>query len=207
MKPILKQLDFVEAAQLIGCEVAVIKAVCEVEAPKGGFLRDDKPTILYEPFQFGELTKHKHNNTVSQIDNVNYPLSLNKRNLPWSIKNAKYGTSDIQHEKLEAAKRLDKNAALMACSWGKFQILGSNYKLAGFKTLDEFIAAMYEGERKHLFAFVNYVKNRKLDDELIEKNFEAFAFAYNGPKQDKGTANETDDYDWFLREAYKKHVA
>lgn len=207
MKQALKELDFVTAAQMIGCEVAAVKAVCEVEAPKGGFLQNDKPTLLYEPFQFGDLTKHQFEGTVIQIDNVNYPLSLNRRKLPWSVKNAMYGTVSIQHEKLEAAKRLSKDSAIMCCSWGRFQILGSNYKLCGFYSLDEFVAAMYDSERKQLFAFVNYIKNRKLDDELRNKNWERFAFYYNGPKQDKGTANEKDDYDYFLEQAYKKHTA
>lgn len=207
MRESLKQLDFVEAAQLINCEVAVIKAVCEVEAPKGGFLKNDKPVILYEPFQFGDLTKQKFDGTVIQIDKINYPLSLNRRKLPWTVKNAKYGPSSIQHEKLEAAKKLDNDSAIKACSWGRFQLMGFNYKLCGFETLKEFVEAMYEGEREHLFAFVHFIKNMKLDDELREKNFETFAFHYNGPKQDKGTTNEKDDYDYFLQQAYKKYVA
>ena len=205
MKPALKELDYVTAAQMIGCSVAMIKAVCKVEAPKGGFFKNDRPTILFEPYWFGELTGHKYDNTVIQIDNVNYPLSLNRRKLPWSVKNAKYGASDIQYEKLEAAMKFDKDAAQKSCSWGKFQILGVDYKICGFKTLDEFVAAMYESERKHLFAFINFVKAKKLDDELQREDCLNFAIGYNGPKQDKGTVDEKDDYSYFLKVALDEY--
>lgn len=198
----LKELDFIQAANIIGCEVEVIKAVCEVEAPRGGFMPDGKPIILYEPFQFGDLTKHKYFNASITIDGIVYPLSLNRRIIPWSVKNAQYGRSNIQHQKLEAAKLLDPIAAEKACSWGKFQIMGYNHKLCGYNTLYDFVVAMYKDEGEHLKAFINFIKNTRLDDELREKRWEDFAFAYNGPKQDKGTAYKKDDYDYFLEQAY-----
>lgn len=203
----LFEIDFINAAKKLNCEVEAIKAVCEVEAPGGGFQSDGKPRILYEPFQFGELTKHKHDNTSIIIDDILYPLSLNRRVIPWSVKNAKYGPSHIQHRKLEAACKYNVDAAMMCCSWGKFQILGSNYKLCGFNSVIDFCAAMYRGEDEHLNTFVNFILANKLDDELRYKQWEQFAFQYNGPKQDKGTSDVTDDYSFFLEKAYKKFKA
>ena len=178
MKPTLTENDFVLAAQLLIVEVSAIKAVCKVEAPKGGFFIDDRPAILYEPFKFGGLTGNVHDNVVVQIDNINYPLSLKGR---WNRERAMYGPSTIQYYKLEAAKKLNEEAALKCCSWGKFQILGENYKEAGFDSVHAFVNAMQIGEREHLMAFVKYIKSRKLDDFLRRKAWPQFAEKYNGP--------------------------
>jgi len=197
MKETLKELDFVTAAQLLIVEVASIKAVCKVEAPKGGFFIDDRPAILYEPFTFGRLTKHIHDNTVIQIDNINYPLSLKGR---WNRERAVYGPSTIQYYKLDAAKKLDEEAALKCCSWGKFQILGENYKEAGFDFVHAFVDAMQIGEKEHLTAFVKYIKSRKLDEALRVRDWKKFALKYNGP------GYEQNQYDIKLEKAYREYL-
>lgn len=197
MKPTLKEIDFETAAQLLIVEVAAIKAVCKVEAPKGGFFIDDRPTILYEPFTFGKITKHIHDGTVVQIDNINYPLSLKG---PWNRKRAMYGDSTIQYEKLDAAKKLDEEAALKCCSWGKFQILGENYKECGFDSVHAMVAAMQIDEKEHLNAFVKYIKSRKLDEALRIRDWKKFAFRYNGP------GYEQNKYDVKLETAYREYL-
>ncbi len=200
----LKELDYAEAAVLIGCEVEVIKAVTEIEAPMGGFDKINRPVILYEPFIFGDLTKQKYDGAIVTINNENYPLSLDRKKVKWSIQNAKYGPKSIQYHKLDAAEKLDVDAAYKCCSWGRFQILGMNYKLCGYNSLDSFLTDMFSSEKYHLFAFVNFIKNKKLDKYLIEKNWIKFAEGYNGKMQNKGTETIYDDYSYKLEMAYKK---
>lgn len=204
MKPRLTKEDFARAAAIIGCEPEVVEAITMIEAPRGGFLESGEPVILFEPFLFGDLTKHKFDDKTVTIDNHVYPLSLNRRNIGWSVKNAQYGTNTIQHQKLQAAAAFDRDSALEACSWGKFQILGSNYHVCGYDSLQNFMNAMYESEAKHLEAFLGFIKGNNMRQFLIDKNWDKFAIRYNGPKQDKGTTNPYDDYDWFLSEAYRK---
>lgn len=55
-------------------------------------------------------------------------------------------------------RALDKNAALKATSWGKFQILGSNHLSAGYKDVNEFVSSLSVSEKNHLKAFVNFIK-------------------------------------------------
>ena len=198
MKPLLKDLDFVVASQLIICEPAVIKAVCRVEAPRGGFMKDDRPLILFEPYRFSNLTAGKYQGTVIQIDNVNYPLSLSGH---WDREVAMYGPSSIQYEKLGAAQKLDNDAALKSCSWGKFQIMGENFNLCGFSNVTDFVTAMNIGEKEHLMAFVRYVKSRKLDDMLRLKDWAGFALHYNGP------GYKQNQYDSKLQDAYQSIVS
>jgi len=52
----INEKDFKEAAETLGVEVAIIKAVCEVEAPMGGFLRTGEPVILFERHKFHQFT-------------------------------------------------------------------------------------------------------------------------------------------------------
>lgn len=198
MRQPLKEIDFELAAQLLIVEVAAIKAVCKVEAPKGGFFIDDGPVILYEPFKFGALTKHVHDGAVIQIDNINYPLSLKGR---WNRERAMYGPGTIQYQKLDAAKKLDEEAALKCCSWGKFQILGENYAECGFDSVHAFVDAMQIGEKEHLTAFVKYIKSRKLDEALRVRDWKKFAFKYNGP------GYEQNKYDVKLETAYREYLS
>lgn len=187
MKPILNDLDFVIAAQLLGCEKNIIKAFCKVEAPKGGFLPDDRPRILYEPFQFSNMSGHRFDNQVIEIDKIFYPLSLSGE---WSPAKAKYGPESIQHYKLEAAKRLDKLAALKCCSWGKFQILAANHSECGYATAEAFVEAMYESEKAHLMAFVKKVQFNNKEDLLRNKDFRGIARYWNGPKYELNKYHE-----------------
>lgn len=179
--------QYEHAAKDIGCEVACIKAVEEVESKGSGFLADGKPMILFEPHIFWkELRKRGITPVVSDIC---YPKWLTKP----------YGKYSEQHGKLERAAKIHREAALSSCSWGKFQIMGFNYKMCECSTLQDFINAMYKNEGEHLRLFVNYIQSAYLDDELREKDWEGFARQYNGAAYAKNR------YDIKLAEAYNKY--
>lgn len=179
--------DLVSAAQKIGCEVAAIKAVCEVEAPNGGFMPDGQVTILFERHKFHQFTHGKYATSNPSICNP---------------KPGGYGAAgQHQHDRLNEAVALDREAALLSCSWGKFQIMGYNFRLAGFDSLQDFINAMSESEGKQLGGFVNFVKNSKLDDELRRRDWTGFACGYNGAKY------FINNYDTKLAIAFRKYMA
>lgn len=175
MKPELTALDFNRAADALGCTVAEIKAVCQVEAPLGGFQADYRPTILFERHKFSEFT-------AGAFDR-DYPDLSNR-------KPGGYGLYSQQHDRLARAAKLDRVAALKATSWGKFQIMGFNHVQAGFDLLQLFINAMYRSEGAQLDAFVSYVRNdrrkhpasgRTMRECLILHDWDGFARLYNGP--------------------------
>lgn len=184
MKPQLTEQDFIDAAKLLNCEVAAVKAVAEVESHQNGFQPTGEPTILFERHIFSKRTNRKFD--------ASHPSISNK-------KAGGYGTVSSQHGRLQLASTLDKTAALMSASWGKFQIMGFNFANAGFNKLQDFINAMYKGEREHLLAFINYVKNTGLSDELQRKDWVNFARLYNGADYKKN------EYDKKLAAAYKKY--
>jgi N-acetylmuramidase len=169
MKPNLIEKDFYDAAFILKCDVAAIKAVCQVEAPKGGFNPDGTPVTLFEGHKFHSFTNGKF--TASHPD-----LSQKTWNRQF------YGkTWQAEQIRLQRAMALDRDAALKSASWGKFQIMGFNHKQAGFDTVQKFINAMYKGEREHLMAFVSFVHANGLADDLARLDWAGFARGYNGP--------------------------
>lgn len=164
-KPSLTEQDFKEAATILGVEIAVIKAVCQVEAPMGGFFEDKSPVILFE--------RHKFHQFSGGIYSEEHPDISNPRS-------GGYIGGMREHFRLQKAENLNREAALKSASWGRFQIMGFNYKLCGFRTLQEFINAMFSSEKQQLKAFINFIKSVGLNDELQRKDWKAFARGYNG---------------------------
>lgn len=169
MKPTLTEQDFTDAADQLGCEVAAIKAVCQVEAPRGGFNPDGTPVTLFEGHKF-------HKFTNGQFDGEAPDLSYRT----WTRKH--YGKNwQAEQDRIQRAMALDREAALRSASWGKFQIMGFNHEAVGFPAIQGFVNAMYKSEREHLMAFVMFVLKNGLAPSLRRKDWATFARGYNGP--------------------------
>ncbi len=171
----LNALDYQNAAKILGCEVAAIKAVAKAETKADAF-RQHKgntfPSILFEAHKF-------RLHTDSKFDNSHPHLSAEYGKF-------KYGLHSAQYEKLEEAIDLNLSAALKACSWGKFQILGSNFKASGFSDVQSMVKEMFKSENEHLEAFVNFVSaHPKMKKALQNKHWKTFASNYNGPDYKK----------------------
>jgi hypothetical protein len=180
----LSEEDFVEAANLLDIEVATIKSVTEVESKGGGYLASRRPKILFEAHLFSRFTSQKYNQTHPHIASPKWNKAL-------------YKGGEKEYDRLKEAMALDEKAALMSCSWGLFQILGSNHKACGFSTVQDFVQTQVESEKNQLLAFINFVKANRMDIHLRNKDFAAFARMYNGPGQ-------VEYYSGKLKAAYDK---
>lgn len=183
MKPKLTEQDFIRAAKRLRCEVNAVKAVAQVESAGAGFYSDGFPVILFERHIFRRETGGKYSTTHPSLSGSQGNYGPAGRN---------------QRLKFSKAFALDPDAAMKACSWGKFQILGVNHKICGFSEVGDFVEAMKESEGRQLDAFVSFVAGNKLDKYLREKNWAAFAKGYNGPGYAKNK------YDIKMRDAYAK---
>lgn len=144
--------------------------MAEVEAPRGGFGPDGRPTILFEGHVFYRETVGKY---ARSHPTLCHPAWTRK----WYAK-----TQDGEHARLADAIRLDRAAALKSTSWGKFQIMGFNHAAAGYDDLEAFVAAMGLTERHQLDAFVALLRAWNLDAVLRAHDWPAFAKRYNGPR-------------------------
>ncbi|NRT11534.1 N-acetylmuramidase family protein [Flavobacterium sp. 14A] len=161
--------SFTAAAKYIGCAVSAIRAVDKVESRGSGFLKNGDVKILFEPHVFYKYLRKA--NITPVLSDICYPK--------WGTK--PYGKESEQHAKLQRAVAINREVALMASSWGRFQIMGFNYKLCGCLSIQEFVNKMMESEEAQLELFVKYIMASHLDDELRAKDFTAFAAQYNGP--------------------------
>lgn len=184
---------YTSAAWFLDCEPRALKAIAKVEAgPEGAFLESGEPVILFERHLFHRFTLGRFETERLEGTAIDEWGWLS-RTTPGG-----YGPVSLQHKKLAAAVALDREAALRACSWGLFQILGTNHASAGHATLREFVNAMYRSVDDHLRALVMFIRNdRELLDALRGKDWTAFARAYNGPQF------ERNQYDEKMADAYK----
>lgn len=178
----ITEKQYKEVADLIGCEIATVKAVAKVESNGSGFNKDGSPKILFEGHWFYRLTDGKYGN-----NSFSYPKWIRT-----------YYNMD-QHKRLADAVAKDRDAALQSASWGAFQIMGFNYKKCGFKDIQSFINAMYKDDAAHLMAFAHYIKSVGLDDELRNKQWARFAYQYNG------SGYRSNKYDTKLQQAYDSY--
>ncbi len=111
----------------------------------------------------------------------------------------KYGPVSKQHDRLNRAIKINREAALSSASWGKFQIMGFNCNKCDCSSVEEFITHMGINEDEHLKAFICYIKSTFLDDELRARDWKGFARAYNGKFYWKN------NYDKKLEAAYLKY--
>jgi hypothetical protein len=183
--PTLTEADFKHAAETLDVEVAVIKAVSEVESSGKGFDDKGRPKILFEAHWFHKFTKGKYDSTYPHLSQ------------PTWAKGKKYYKLD-QWNRMTEAMTLDLEAAWKSASWGKFQVMGFNH--SGWKTPKDFAFAMFESEAQHLKSFLAYCKDRDLVTHLKKKDWAAFALGYNGG----GYAENK--YDVKLKAAYQKYA-
>lgn len=189
----LTKKDFENAAAHLGVEVAVVKAVQEVETEgRGGFLAPGKPTILFEGHIFWKELKKKGMEPEKYVpgnENILYPKWVRTH----------YEGGIKEYERLEKAKLIHEEAALASASWGMFRIMGFNYAVCKESCVKNFVNAMCESEYRQLMLFVAFVEKNGWVKYLKNKDWRGFASRYNGP------GYEQNGYDQKLEMAYNKY--
>ncbi len=152
---VLSDADYVTAANMLGCEIGVIKAVAQIESSGAPFDDKGRPTILFEPAVFSRLTEHQYD--------VLYP----------GITSGMYGSNLQQYPKLSAAYAIAPDAALKSASWGLFQLMGFNFTAGGFTSVEAMVTSMRSGVAAHLNAFVNFIQaNGNLSTSIVNKGWD-----------------------------------
>ncbi len=188
----LTEEDFKLVARLLDCEIAALKAVQKVETGgKGGFFAPGKPAILFEGHIFWSQLKKKGITPESYVagnEHILYPK--------WEKGHYKGGIGE--YDRLEQARKIDREAADASASWGMFQFMGFNYAACGESSVESFVNAMCESELKQLVLSARFIKQAGMLPALHAKDWAEFAKRYNGP------AYAQNNYDKKLAEAYQK---
>ena len=186
--------DFTQVAELLGCEPAALKAVQQVETGgRGGFFSPGRPAILFEGHIFWTQLKKRGSNPEDYVkgnENILYPK--------WEKGHYKGGIGE--YDRLEQARKINREAADASASWGMFQIMGFNYAACGEESIESFVRSMCESEFKQLLLTANFIKkNSQMLQALQARDWAVFAKCYNGP------AYAQNRYDVKLEAAYQKY--
>lgn len=101
--------------------------------------------------------------------------------------NASYGSEKEQFIKLGKAKKINNDAAIKSCSWGKFQVMGKYFNNL-YSSPSELEKAMNMCEVQHFAYFKVYLKDvtgEEMIKAMKEKNWNKIAELYNGPDYSK----------------------
>lgn len=188
----LTEQQYQDAAQRTGLNKAHIKAFETLESKGDGFLPNGEVKILFERHVFYRcLVRNRGKvfaDTVAKQDpDICDPKPYGKGG---------YGKESQQHSKLQRATVYDRNSALEGCSWGRFQVLGENWKDCGYPTLQAFINDAFT-EKGQLNILIGYLLGKPaIIKAMLAKNWKEVARLYNGPDY------ATYKYDVQLSDAY-----
>jgi hypothetical protein len=154
--------------------VNVIKAIRVVEARGAGFLPDGRTIILFERHKF-------YNNLISKFGIVKADQVFKLHPSICNPLRGGYKGNEAEYPRIELAMKFDTESALRSASFGLFQIMGFNFKSAGYSTVEAFVNAMKQSEKNHLSAVISFIKtNRRLKEAVETSNFDKIAEYYNG---------------------------
>lgn len=165
--PAISSADETKFAKRLKVSLKQLRAVAKVESSGGGYDNKGRPKILYERHKF-----HKYTGGVWSIATFSNPVGG--------------GYSESSWDKLLGAIVTGAvDAAFMACSWGKFQVLGEYWDDFGFSSPFEFAHSNVANEAAHYEILCHYIEHNKLQDEMAmlstdPETCRAFAKAYNG---------------------------
>ena len=190
---LIDKKDYEDAAKVLGVEVAVVKAVKDVEAGGAGYVFSNHPTILFESHVFWRELKKRGIVPSKYRDNEILNQTQKKGK-------AYYVGGVGEYARLLKARLINTDAANASASWGLFQIMGNNYKACGCRTIDAFVKLMSKGEREQLMLFMEFIKNSgDMLSCLKKKDWEGFACRYNGSDY------KDNNYHIKLQNAYNKY--
>lgn len=184
---LLKDSDYTAAAARLKVSELAIRVFGAVEGRGVGFLKNGKPKILFERHRMYAYLRLKKGAAFANKMAVERPNIVNK-------KSGGYQGNEAEYVRLELAKQIDVESALMSASWGQFQIMGENWKELGYTSVQDFVDQQFASESDQLEAFIRFTewktgiiddKKVALIDALRAENWDAVFTLYNGPNYKK----------------------
>ncbi|MFW2011392.1 N-acetylmuramidase domain-containing protein [Acinetobacter bereziniae] len=180
---LLKDADLIAGAKRLGVDEIVVRAIAEVESQGEGFLDDNiRPKILFERHRMYHYLSLKKGKAYANQMMQKYPNIVNAAS-------GGYKGGSSEYIRISTAKMIDVECALQSASWGRFQLMGENWKDLGYESVQDFVNQHYQSETLQFEAFLRYcewksgtIKNEKITllDALKNHNWHAVFTLYNG---------------------------
>lgn len=183
----LKDSDYKKAAERLKVSELTIRVFGAVEGRGVGFLSNGKPKILFERHRMYAYLRLKKGTAFADKMAAERPNIVNR-------KTGGYLGNEAEYVRLEQAKQIDVDSALMSTSWGQFQVMGENWKQLGYASVQEFVEQQFASESYQLEAFIRFIewktgtfdkKKVTLIDALRAENWDIVFTLYNGPNYKK----------------------
>lgn len=178
-------------AKEFGLESAALLAVVETESAGVAYWKVgnfNKPAIRFEGHYFYDRIAPSRRDEAVKLGLAHPDAGVVKNPRSYA---ARYAL-------LERARAFDENAALESTSWGLGQVMGSHWASLGYKSVKDFVATMNTVEGQ-VEAMLRFIKVNNLIRHIRNKNWTAFAKAYNGPGYRKN------DYHTKMADAYVRY--
>lgn len=189
----IKTTQLIEAAKRLGVSFAAMASVAEVESNGFGFFACGRPSILFE--------RHVFYRQLLAQGAPAAELAAKYPNICNHVRGGYTGGSG-EYQRFAVAYLLNPAAAICACSWGMFQIMGFHWQALGCSSPQAFKQAMDTSEGEQLNALVSFIEaDPALHKALKARKWSDFAKRYNGP------AYKENDYDIKLARAYQQFNA
>jgi peptidoglycan hydrolase-like protein with peptidoglycan-binding domain len=179
-------------AQKNGFDVNAVNAIVDVESRGSGVDADGRVKVLFEKHRF-------YQNLPASKRAAAVKAGLARKD--W-ISPKKGGYKDQPNnraalEMLGRAMAIDETAALLSASYGLGQVMGENFRLCGWPSVQAFVLDMCESEDRHVDAMFGFLIGKGLKDEIAALDFDAVARVYNG-------SGQVETYGGRMKAAYQK---
>jgi hypothetical protein len=182
-----------EQVRLVATEfkynIVLMQAVMAVEAPKGGFISDGRPTILFERHKFFDLLPFLQKDKL--VLEKQHPNICNRKPGGYALGKDQNERTAREWDRLELAKKIHEEAALKSTSWGRGQIMGEHHSQAGFASVKDMVKAFSENEYNQVLGMMRLIKARPKCDAVMKTahptliHCRTFALYYNGKYYEK----------------------
>ncbi len=189
-------------AQRLAIDPGVAVAVWTVESGGQAFGPDRRMTIRFENHVFFDKWGKDHPDVFYRHFAFNPNQRWDKHqwrpapDQPWRDVHA--GRQNSEWVVFEFACTLDGAAARLSISMGAPQIMGFNYQVVGYGSVQHMFKAFAASERAQVAGFFKFVSNKGAVPMLQSSDFEKFAKLYNG-------ASRAAIYEGRLLQAYQAY--
>jgi hypothetical protein len=190
-------------AQKMNFDPAIAVAILAVESGGQPYGPDGRLIIRFENHLFFEYWGKRNTTTYNDHFKSSSPIWTGhqwrpKANAAWRDF---HGNQSAEWEVLTFASKLDDTAAKKSISMGLPQVLGSNFGILGFASVQDMFNAFVANERNQVVAFFDFLQGNgsRATNALKTRDFRTIASIYNG-------AGNADHYGKLIQNLYNTFI-